>query len=91
MRGLKPPPPSGLSFFAGFESVPFQEIDYFKGFPQVHLRILRVSRMNKEWHAKNEMPRKATLEQRIRWHKEHQKHCACRNVPKSLAPYFKEA
>lgn len=45
--------------------------------------------MNKEWHAKNQMPKKATLEQRVQWHKEHRKHCACREVPKSLAAYFK--
>ena len=45
--------------------------------------------MNGEWHAAHPMPPKATLEQRVQWHKEHQKHCACREVPKSLAPYFK--
>jgi hypothetical protein len=45
--------------------------------------------MNKQWHAENRMPPKATLEQRIRWHKEHQKHCACREVPKSLISYIK--
>jgi hypothetical protein len=35
------------------------------------------------------MPAKATLEQRIQWHKEHQEHCACREVPKSLLAYIK--
>jgi len=46
--------------------------------------------MNKDWHAKNPMPRNPTLEQRIQWHKEHLKHCACRKeLPKSLASYFK--
>jgi hypothetical protein len=45
--------------------------------------------MNKDWHAKNPMPPKATLEQRIHWHREHLKHCACREVPKSLAAYIK--
>jgi hypothetical protein len=45
--------------------------------------------MNKEWHAENKMPAKATLEQRIQWHREHQLHCACREAPKSLLPYIK--
>jgi len=41
--------------------------------------------LNKVWHQNNRMPAKATLEQRIQWHQEHQKHCACREVPKSNA------
>jgi hypothetical protein len=45
--------------------------------------------MNKEWHAGIPMPPKAALQQRIDWHKQHQQHCACREVPRSLAPYFK--
>ena len=45
--------------------------------------------MNKLWHEKNLMPQKATLDQRIQWHIEHQKHCACREVPKSLLPHLK--
>jgi hypothetical protein len=45
--------------------------------------------MNKTWHTENKMPPKATLEQRIQWHKEHQKHCACREAPKSLLSRIK--
>jgi hypothetical protein len=45
--------------------------------------------MNKLWHTENKMQPKATLEQRIEWHREHQKQCACREVPKSLRPYLK--
>jgi len=40
--------------------------------------------MNKTWHTENKMPPKATLEQRIQWHREHQVHCACREAPRSL-------
>jgi hypothetical protein len=40
--------------------------------------------MNTVWHGLNKMPPKATLDQRIEWHREHQIHCACREVPKSL-------
>jgi len=35
------------------------------------------------------MPVKATLEQRIEWHRKHQAHCDCREIPKSIARYFK--
>jgi hypothetical protein len=45
--------------------------------------------MNKPWHSENKMPPKATLEQRIQWHREHQKHCACREVPQSLSKLLK--
>lgn len=40
--------------------------------------------MNKAWHATNPMPPKATHAQRIRWHAEHARACACRPVPDSL-------
>lgn len=40
--------------------------------------------MNKLWHQQNKMPPKAPLEQRLKWHTEHQKHCACREAPKGL-------
>ena len=45
--------------------------------------------MNKLWHARNKMPPKATLAQRIRWHRAHQTQCACREAPKNLRPYLK--
>jgi hypothetical protein len=45
--------------------------------------------MNKLWHAQNKMPPKATLEQRVHWHREHQIHCACRETPKSLLEAIK--
>lgn len=44
--------------------------------------------MNKLWHEQNRMPPQATLEERIAWHREHQKHCSCREAPKSLLPYI---
>jgi hypothetical protein len=40
--------------------------------------------INKEWHLANKMPPKATTEQRIEWHLEHQKHCSCAPIPKKL-------
>lgn len=46
--------------------------------------------MNKEWHAKNPMPPKATTDQRIKWHIKHREHCGCRPVPEKLAEEMKK-
>jgi hypothetical protein len=40
---------------------------------------------NKDWHEKHKMPKNATFEQRVAWHLEHVKNCACRPIPKKLA------
>ncbi len=40
--------------------------------------------MNSEWHKKHVLPRGASLEARIAWHREHQKRCACRPIPNKL-------
>ena len=40
--------------------------------------------VNAAWHKANPMPPKATLEQRIAWHLEHKKACACRKMPPKL-------
>ena len=36
------------------------------------------SKINAEWHKKHRMPKNATTDQRIVWHLEHLKNCACR-------------
>jgi len=43
-----------------------------------------VPRLNAEWHKANRMPKNPTVQQRIRWHKAHEKHCACRPIPEKL-------
>jgi hypothetical protein len=43
-----------------------------------------MGRMNKLWHERNRMPGRATLDQRIRWHRAHAKHCACRPMPAGI-------
>lgn len=45
-------------------------------------------KINAKWHAAHPMPRPATLKERVAWHKAHAKHCGCREIPKSLRPYF---
>lgn len=46
--------------------------------------------INKKWHEKNVMPRKATFEQRVKWHLAHQKNCTCRPIPEKLMMQMKE-
>jgi hypothetical protein len=41
-------------------------------------------KLNKEWHLKHPMPKNPTLDQRIAWHFEHKKNCACRDTPEKL-------
>lgn len=40
--------------------------------------------MNTAWHKTHVLPKGASLEARIAWHREHQKRCACRPVPRKL-------
>jgi hypothetical protein len=37
--------------------------------------------INKQWHEKNKMPSRPTMDQRIEWHKAHILNCGCRGVP----------
>ncbi len=47
-------------------------------------------KINKEWHLKNKMPAKPTLEQRIQWHLSHQQNCQCRPIPENLIEEIKK-
>jgi hypothetical protein len=49
-----------------------------------------ISKLNKEWHLANLMPKKATIEERIGWHLEHSKHCMCRPIPEKLKVEIKK-
>lgn len=40
--------------------------------------------LNAAWHARHKMPRNPTTEQRLTWHVQHAKHCACRSIPPKL-------
>jgi len=37
--------------------------------------------VNAAWHERHVLPEGAALEQRIAWHREHQRRCACRPIP----------
>lgn len=47
-----------------------------------------MGKINKEWHLANEMPKKASFEQRVEWHKGHLKNCSCRT---DLPPEIEKA
>jgi len=46
--------------------------------------------INKEWHSKNKMPKNASFEQRVKWHLDHQKNCACAPIPRKLLEEMKK-
>ena len=47
-------------------------------------------KLNAEWHLKHPMPKNPTFEQRVKWHLAHQKNCACRSIPATLAEEMKK-
>lgn len=36
-----------------------------------------MGRINASWHLMNKMPKNPTINERIKWHLEHAKNCAC--------------
>ena len=48
------------------------------------------SKINREWHSKNKMPKNPTLEQRVKWHLAHQENCTCRPIAGKLAEEIKK-
>ena len=40
--------------------------------------------MNADWHRRHVLPKGASTTERIAWHREHQKKCACRPIPAGL-------
>lgn len=41
--------------------------------------------MNREWHERHPMPSRASLAQRVEWHREHAIVCGCRRPPEAIA------
>jgi hypothetical protein len=46
--------------------------------------------INTEWHKQHRMPKNPTLDQRLKWHKEHLKNCNCRPLTPKLREEFKK-
>jgi hypothetical protein len=49
-----------------------------------------VKNINADWHKKNRMPKNPSLEERIKWHREHIKYCSCAHIPPKLAEEMKK-
>jgi hypothetical protein len=49
------------------------------------------SKLNADWHRKNRMPKNPTPRQRVKWHVEHAKVCACREMPASIRALIEAA
>ena len=47
-------------------------------------------KLNVAWHKKHPMPKNPSLQQRIEWHLEHYKNCACRDIPAKLKEEMKK-
>ena len=43
-----------------------------------------VMKINREWHLRNRMPTRANLDQKIQWHTDHTRVCACRIIPEKI-------
>jgi len=46
--------------------------------------------INAEWHKKNRMPKNPTLNERLKWHKEHAENCNCRQITPKLLTELKK-
>jgi hypothetical protein len=46
--------------------------------------------INAAWHEKHKMPKNPSVEERIKWHLAHAKHCACRLIPEKLQELIKK-
>jgi len=40
-----------------------------------------MGKLNAEWHNAHPMPKKPSLDERVAWHLEHARACACRPIP----------
>lgn len=48
------------------------------------------SKLNAEWHRAHKMPKNPTLEERVQWHAEHAKNCACRKPTGAILEELKK-
>jgi hypothetical protein len=53
------------------------------------MALLVTKKLNAEWHRQHQLPKNSAFEQRVTWHLQHQRNCACRPVPKKLLEEMK--
>ena len=44
-----------------------------------------MAKINRDWHAANRMPARASEAERAAWHYQHALHCGCREITPSIA------
>jgi hypothetical protein len=44
-----------------------------------------VAHVNADWHRAHPLPRNASFEERVAWHREHAEVCGCRTPPPAIA------
>jgi hypothetical protein len=66
-------------------------IDVMTNNHSIYVLKRKTMTINKTWHEKNKMPKNASFEQRLKWHREHQEHCSCHpGLPKKLMEEMKQ-
>jgi hypothetical protein len=40
--------------------------------------------LNRAWHQQHVMPKRPSVEQRLRWHVAHARACGCREIPRTI-------
>jgi hypothetical protein len=41
-------------------------------------------KINEQWHKAHRLPRNASFEQRLEWHRDHARECGCRKSPENI-------
>lgn len=49
-----------------------------------------IQKLNAVWHTAHKMPKNPTVKERLFWHAEHMKNCACRKPNDKLLAQMKE-
>jgi hypothetical protein len=66
-------------------------IDLMTNNHSIYVLKRKTMAINITWHEKNKMPKNASFEQRLKWHREHQEHCSCHpGLPKKLMEEMKQ-
>jgi hypothetical protein len=54
------------------------------------LLMIFMKNVNAEWHRTHRMPKNPTMDERIKWHIEHEKYCRCRPIPETVLEAIKK-
>ena len=73
-----------VNFFQELEAQGLTSVAGKQAFEKRVAGITFTKKPNYSWHRKNLMKKGASPGERLIWHQDHQKFCACRPIPKSL-------